>query len=69
MPTADKTPARFEAPLIGASLSALHCARHLQRTLTGCDAVTALVLLPLIERAAKLQADISALIDAINATE
>ena len=45
------------------------CLGHLHDALHGCGAVTALVLLPLIARAASLQADISALIDALNATE
>ena len=42
---------------------------NLQSSLSGSGAVTALVLTPLIARAAALQADISALIDALNATE
>ena len=45
------------------------CLGHLHDALLCSGAVTALVLLPLIARAAALQADISALIDALNATE
>ena len=49
--------------------SANETAGNLQSALRGSGAVTAIVLLPMIARAAALQADISALIDALNATE
>ena len=45
------------------------CLGHLHDALLCSGEVTAIVLLPLLARAAALQADISALIDALNATE
>ena len=42
---------------------------RLQDAITSAGPVAALVIIPMIARAAALQADISALIDALNATE
>ena len=57
------------AELTSAMVSAHNLLRHLQHSLHAGNAVTAIILLPLIARAAALQGDISALIDALNATE
>ena len=42
---------------------------RLQDAIPGAGSIAAIILLPLIARAAALQADIATLIDALNATE
>lgn len=64
-----KTLTSAASGLGSAMLSAEFTGKHLQRALKISTPTTALLLLPLIARAAQLQADISALIDALNATE
>ena len=63
------TPLGTAFVLTTAMVAAHNSAANMQVALKNCNAVTALVLPPLIARAAALQADISALIDALNATE
>lgn len=55
--------------LTQASHSAEFMVRHLQQALTHADAVEALVLLPLIEQAARINQQIGALLAAVEARE